>query len=149
MSDIGLVLLARGLLGLAFAGICAFGSWTIIWPYVQGPALSGARFVGTLALVVGIPAGVAAAIIWRNAESPRRIQCVFALASIVVGVAAPYAVMQIKGVETYYGLFRGTVRLPVIDVSDALLTMAVASAVAVNVVSGLLAAYRMYRYREL
>jgi hypothetical protein len=40
-------------------------------------------------------------------------------------------------------------RLPVIDVTDALYTMLVSSAVSTNVVSAALATYRMGRYREI
>lgn len=148
-GDIVLVVLARGLLGLAFSAISGFVVWLAIWSYVHGPALSGSTFVAILALVVGTPSGLAAALLWRNAESPRRVRWSFALTALAVAVVAPYVVMQVKGVDTYYGLFGGVLRLPVIDVTDALYTMLVSSAVSTNVVSAALATYRMGRYREI
>ena len=148
-GDIGLVLLARGLLGLACSAISGFVVWLAIWSYVHGPALTGTTFVATLALVVGTPSGIVTAILWHNIESPRRIRWLFALIALVVAVAAPYVFMMVRGVETYYGLFFGVLRLPVIDVADALYTMLITSTVAANAVSGALAAYRMARYREI
>ena len=148
-GDIGLVLLARGLLGLACSAISGFVVWLAIWSYVHGPALTGTTFMATLALVVGTPSGLVTAILWHNAESPRRIRWLFALISLAVAVVAPYVVMTVRGVETYYGLFWGVLRLPVIDVADALYIMLITSTVAANAVSGVLAAYRMARYREI
>ena len=143
------MLLARGLLGLACSAISGFVVWLAIWSYVHGPALTGTTFVATLALVVGTPSGIVTAILWLNTESPRRIRWLFALIALVVAVVAPYVFMTVRGVETYYGLFWGVLRLPVIDVADALYTMLITSAVAANAVSGALAAYRMARYREI
>ena len=148
-GDIGLVLLARGLLGLACSTISGFIVWLAIWSYVHGPALTGTTFVATLALVVGTPSGLITAILWNNAESPRRVRWLFAFLTLGMAVAAPYVVMLIKGVETYYGLFFGVLRLPVIDVSDALYTMLIASSVAANFFAAVLATYRMARYREI
>ena len=148
-GDIVLVLLARGLLGLACSAISGFVVWLAIWSYVHGPALTGTTFVALLALVVGIPSGLITAILWNNAESPRLVRWVFALVALIVAVAAPYVVMLIKGVETYYGLFGGVLRLPVIDVSDALYTMLITSSVAANAVAAVLATYRMAKHREI
>lgn len=148
-GDIGLVLLARGLLGLACSAISGFLVWLAIWSYVHGPALTGTTFVATLALVVGIPSGLVTAILWHNLESPRRVRWMFALVALSVAVAAPYVVMLVKGIETYYGLFFGVLRLPVIDVADALYTALIASSIAANVVAAVLATYRMSRYREI
>ena len=149
VGDIGLVVLARGLLGLALSAIAGFVVWLGIWPYVHGPALSEPRFVAMLALVIGTPSGLATALLWRNSESPRRIRWLLALVALAVAVVTPCVVMLIKGVQTYYGLFGGSIRLPVIDVADALFTMLVSSAVAANIVAGALATYRMARYREI
>ena len=148
-GDIGLVLLARGLLGLACSAICGFVVWLAIWSYVHGPALTGTTFIATLALVVGVPSGLITAIMWHNAESPRRVRWLFALLILVVAVASPYVVVLVKGVNTYYGLFFGVLRLPVIDVADSLYTMLVASSVAANVFAAALATYRMAKYREI
>ena len=143
------MVLARGLLGLVLSAIAGFVAWMGIWPYVLGPALSEPRFVITLALVIGTPSGLVTALLWRNSESPPRIRWLFALVSLAVAVATPCIVMLVKDVHTYYALFGGAIRLPVIDVADALFTMLVSSAVAANVVSGALATYRMARYREI
>ena len=148
-GDIGLVVLARGLLGLACSAISGFIVWLAIWSYVHGPALTGTTFVATLALVVGIPSGLVTAILWHNLESPRRIRWLFALIALGSAVAFPYVVMLVKGVKTYYGLFFGVLRLPVIDVADALYVMLVTSSVAANAVAAVLATYRMARYREI
>ena len=148
-GDIGLVLLARGLLGLACSAISGFLVWLAIWSYVHGPALTGTTFVATLALVVGIPSGLVTAILWHNAESPRRIRWMFALIALGSAVAFPYVFMVVRGVETYYGLFFGVLRLPVIDVADALYVMLVTSSVAANAVAAVLATYRMAKYREI
>lgn len=148
-GDIVLILLARGLLGLACSAISGFVVWLGIWSYVHGPALTGTTFIALLALVVGIPSGLITAILWNNAESPRLVRWVFALVALGVAVVAPYVVMLIKGVETYYGLFGGVLRLPVIDVSDALYTMLVTSSVAANAVAAILATYRMAKHREI
>lgn len=148
-GDIGLVLLARGLLGLACSAISGFVVWLAIWSYVHGPALTGTTFVAILALVVGTPSGLITAIIWHNSESPRRIKWLFAFLILGVAVAAPYLFVLIKGVKTYYGLFFGVLRLPVIDVSEALYTMLIASSVAANIFAAVLATYRMARYREI
>ncbi len=148
-GDIGLVLLARGLLGLACSAVSGFVVWLAIWSYVHGPALTGSTFVAILALVVGTPSGLITAIIWHNSESPRRIKWLFPFVILGVAVAAPYIFVLIKGVKTYYGLFFGVLRLPVIDVSEALYTMLIASSVAANVVAAVLATYRMARYREI
>ena len=148
-GDIGLVLLARGLLGLACSAISGFLVWLAIWSYVHGPALTGTTFVATLALVVGIPSGLVTAILWHNLESPRRIRWLFALIALASAVAFPYVVMLVRGVETYYGLFFGVLRLPVIDVADALYVMLITSSVAANVVAAVLATYRMAKYREI
>ena len=148
-GDIGLVVLARGLLGLACSAISGFIIWLAIWSYVHGPALTGTTFIATLALVVGIPSGLVTAILWNNLESPRRVRWLFAFVALGVAVAAPYIVVLIKGVETYYGLFFGVLRLPVIDVSDSLYTMLIASSVAANAVAAVLATYRMAKYREI
>lgn len=148
-GDIGLVLLARGLLGLACSAISGFIVWLAIWSYVHGPALTGSTFVAILALVVGTPSGLITALLWYNAESPRRIRWLFAFLILGVAVAAPYLFVLIKGVKTYYGLFFGVLRLPVIDVSDALYTMLIASSVAANIFAAVLATYRMAKYREI
>ena len=148
-GDICLVVLARGLLGLACSAVSGFIVWLAIWSYVHGPALTGTTFVATLALVIGTPSGLATAILWRNAESPRRTRWLFAIIAVLVAIVAPYLIMTVRGVQTYYGLFGGSLRLPVIDVSEALFIMLLWSAVAANVVSGALAAYRMVRYREI
>lgn len=148
-GDIGLVLLARGLIGLACSAISGFIVWMAIWSYVHGPALTGTTFVALLALVVGIPSGLVTALLWHNAESPRRVRWLFAFLILGMAVAAPYLVVLIKGVKTYYGLFFGVLRLPVIDVSDALYTMLIASSVAANIFAAVLATYRMARYREI
>jgi len=148
-GDIGLVLLARGLLGLACSTICGFLAWLAIWSYVHGPALTGSTFIATLALVVGVPSGLITAFLWLNLESPRRIRWLFAFIALGVAIAAPYLVVLVKGVNTYYGLFFGVLRLPVIDVADSLYTMLIASSVAANVVAAILATYRMTKYREI
>ena len=148
-GDIGLVLLARGLLGLACSAISGFVVWLAIWSYVHGPALTGTTFIATLALVVGVPSGLITAILWNNLESPRRIQWLFAFIAVGVAVAAPYIFVLIKGVETYYGLFFGVLRLPVIDVADSLYTMLIVSSVAANGIAAVLATYRMSKFREI
>ena len=109
----------------------------------------GRHFIATLALVVGVPSGLITASLWLNLESPRRIRWLFALIALGVAVAAPYVVVLVKGVNTYYGLFFGVLRLPVIDVADSLYTMLIASSVAANVVAAILATYRMTKYREI
>ncbi len=148
-GDIVLVLLARGLLGLACSAVSGFIVWLAIWSYVHGPALTGTTFVATLALVVGTPAGLITAILWNNAESPRRIRWLFAFIALGVAVGAPYIFVLIKGVETYYGLFFGVLRLPVIDVADSLYTMLIVSSVAANAVAAIMATYRMAKFREI
>ena len=148
-GEISLVLLARGLLGLACSAISGFLVWLAIWSYVHGPALTGTTFVATLALVVGIPSGLVTAILWHNAESPRRIRWMFALIALGSAVAFPYVFMLVRGVETHYGLFFGVLRLPVIDVADALYVMLITSSVAANAVAAVLATYRMAKYREI
>lgn len=148
-GDIGLVLLARGLLGLACSAVSGFVVWLAIWSYVHGPALTGTTFVALLALVIGTPSGLITALLWHNAESPRRIRWLFAFIILGVAVAAPYIFVLIKGVKTYYGLFFGVLRLPVIDVADALYTMLIVSSVAANIFAAVLATYRMARYREI
>ena len=148
-GDIGLVLLARGLLGLTCSAISGFVVWLAIWSYVHGPALTGTTFIATLALVVGVPSGLITAILWNNLESPRRIRWLFAFIAVGVAVAAPYVVVLLKGVETYYGLFFGVLRLPVIDVADSLYTMLIASSVAANGIAAVLATYRMSKFREI
>ena len=148
-GDITLVALARGLLGLACSAVSGFLVWLAIWSYVHGPALTGSTFAATMSLVIGTPSGLATSLLWRNAESPRRIRWLFTLVTLAVAVIAPYVVMLIRGINTYYGLFGGSLRLPVIDVSDALFIMLVTSAVAANCVAGALAVYRMARYREI
>ena len=102
-----------------------------------------------LALVIGTPSGLITALLWHNAESPRRIRWLFAFIILGVAVAAPYIFVLIKGVKTYYGLFFGVLRLPVIDVADALYTMLIVSSVAANIFAAVLATYRMARYREI
>ena len=148
-GDMALILLARGLLGIIAAGIAGFGVWYTFWNSVSGGATTDQQFIGTLALVVGLPSGAAAAALWRNGESPRRVRWTFAAAALLTAVAAPYVAGQIQGVHTYYGLFGGVLRLPVIDVADSLMTMLVASAVAANLVSAALMTYRMARYDEI
>ena len=148
-GDISLVLLARGLLGLACSTVTGFIVWLAIWSYVHGPALTGNTFIVTLALVIGIPTGLVTAILWHNAESPRRIQLLSAFIAVGMAVSAPYIFVLIKGVKTYYGLFFGVLRLPVIDVADSLYTMLIVSSVAANVVAAALATYRMAKYREI
>ena len=148
-GDIGLVLLARGLLGLACSAVSGFLVWLAIWSYVHGPALTGTTFVATLALVVGIPSGLVTAILWHNAESPRRIRWMFAFIALGAAVVFPYVFMLVRGVQTYYGLFFGVLRLPVIDVADAVYVMLVTSSVAANAVAAVLATYRMAKYREI
>ena len=148
-GDIGLVLLARGLLGLACSAISGFVVWLAIWSYVHGPALTGNTFIATLALVIGVPSGLITAILWHNLETPRRIRWLFALIALGVAIAAPYLVVLIKGINTYYGLFFGVFRLPVIDVADSLYTMIIASSVGANAVAAVLATYRMSKYREI
>ena len=148
-GDIGLVLLARGLLGLACSTVSGFIVWLAIWSYVHGPALTGTTFVAVLALVVGVPSGLITAILWHNVESPRRVKWLFALLILGMAVASPYVFMLVKGVKTYYGLFFGVLRLPVIDVSDALYAMLIVSSVAANIFAAVLATYRMVKYREI
>ena len=149
IGDIALSAIARGVLGLVFAGVAGLFFWFFLWRYVQAPAATETRFIATLALLIGIPEGLATAIVWRNAESPRRVRWAFAAAALLAAVAAPYVAMQIRGVQTYHALFGGSVRLPVIDVADALGAMIVSSALAANAVAGALAVYRMARYREI
>ena len=144
-----MVLLARGLLGLACSAISGFVVWLAIWSYVHGSALTGNTFIVTLSLVIGVPSGLITAILWHNLETPRRIRWLFALIALGVAIVAPYLVVLIKGVNTYYGLFFGVLRLPVIDVSDSLYTMIIASSVAANAVAAVLATCRMSKYREI
>lgn len=148
-GDIAIVLVARALLGLACSVACAFGVWYTFWNSVSGAASTDQQFIGTLAFVVGVPAGLVAAVIWRNGESPRRVRWTFAAIAVLAAVAAPFVAGHIQGVHTYYGLFGGVLRLPVIDVSESLMTMLVVSAVAVNLVSAALMAYRMARHGEM
>ena len=148
-GDIGLVLLARGLLGLACSAISGFIVWLAIWSYVHGPALSGNTFIATLAFVVGVPSGLVTAILWHNLESPRHIRWLFASIALGMAIVGPYVVGLLQGVNTSYGLFFGVLRLPVIDVADSLYTMLIASSVAANAIAAILATYRMYRYREI
>ena len=148
-GDIAIVLLARGSLGLAAAGIAGFGVWYTFWNSVSGGATTDQQFIGTLALVVGVPSGLATAALWRNGESPPRVRWTFAAVALLAAIVAPYIAGQIQGVHTYYGLFGGVLRLPVIDVADSLMTMLVASAAAANIVSAALMTYRMARYGEV
>ncbi len=148
-GDIAIVLLARGSLGLVVAAICGFGVWYTFWNSVSGAATTNQQFIGTLALVVGVPSGLATAVMWRNGESPPRVRWAFAAAALLTAILAPFVAVQIEGVHTYYALFGGVLRLPVIDVADALMTMLVTSAVAANVVSAALMTYRMARYGEV
>lgn len=148
-GDMAIILLARGLLGLACAGIGGFGVWYTFWNSVSGAASTDQQFIGTLALVVGIPSGLATALLWRNGESPRRVRRTFAAIALLTAIVAPFVAGHIQGVHTYYGLFGGVLRLPVIAVSESLMTMLVASAVAANVVSAALMTYRMARYGEM
>lgn len=148
-GDIAMVLLARGSIGLVAAAVCGFGVWYTFWNTVSGGASTDQQFIGILALVVGIPSGLATAIIWRNGESPPRVRWTFAAIALLTAILAPFVAVQITGVYTYYALFGGVLRLPVIDVADALMTMLVASTVAANVVSAALMTYRMARYGEV
>ena len=134
---------------MACSTVVGFVVWLAIWSYVHGPALTGTTFIATLALVVGIPSGLVTAILWNNMESPPRVRWLLAAITLGVAVAAPYTVVLIKGINTYYGLFFGVLRLPVIDVADSLYTMLIASSVGANAVAAIMATYRMSRYREI
>ena len=149
LGDIALVVLARGLLSLALAPISGFGGWIAFWPSVQGLDDPVPLFVLRMTLVIGVPAGVATVVLWWNTESPTRVRVINAAVIMLVATALPAAVMAVKGVETYYALFAGTYRIPVIDVSDALITMVASAGVGTNVVAAALSIYRMARYREI
>ena len=141
--------LARGLLGLFLATILGFGSWSLIRDSIQTPNSDSASFFLVHAAMMGGPAALGAAVAWWNTQSSGRAHWLTVFLTMGITVASTWLVIEIWEVDTYYALFRGVLRVPVISTRDMLTKMMTAAVLSGNAVAAALYLYRALRHREV
>ena len=147
--DLMLIILARGALGLSFAGVLGVGSWALIRVSVQTPNSDSPSFFLVHAAMLGVPAAAGAALAWWNTQSSGRVNWLAVVLTLGTALVSTWLVLEIRGVETYNALFFGFLRVPVISTKDMLSKMVFTAVLSANAAAAAFYLYRALRHREV
>lgn len=143
-----LVGFVRLMLGGPLSLVAGFVAWIFGW-WFQGARVGTDIFFIVQGAATGLAAGTVAAFFWWNTETPPKIQWIYALVVVAIGIASPIIVMQFAEIDTYNTLIGPSRRFAVIVKGDLISTMIFSSAIASNAAAAALGIYRMIWRREI
>ena len=148
-TELLIIMLARGALGLFLSAILGFGSWSLIRIFIPTPNSDSASFFLVHAAMIGGPAAVGAALAWWNTQSSGRVHWLTVFLTMGITVVSTWLIIEIWEVDTYYALFGGVHRLPVISTRDMLTRLMTGAVLSGNAAAAAFYLYRALRHREV
>lgn len=147
--DAALWIVARALLGVFSSVGLAMVTWVISQLFLRDLSVASGGYFLTQALVIGAPAGIGAVAAWWNPNAPASLRLLQAALIPLAAAFGAWLVIEVRGVETYYALFGGSQRIPVVVQGDMLGTLVASSVIIGNAIGAALHIYRVVRYRDM
>lgn len=142
-------MLIRVVLGVFLATAFSAAAWVLSRYFPMDTAEASTAFFAVQSLIVGVPAGVGAAAAWWTPDSPARMRLIRAAAIPPATALCALLAIQIRGVETYYGLFAGSHRILVVETGDLLGALIIASVISANIIAAAFYLHGYIRRREI